>query len=197
MRRYILGVSLCALLAACADKTPNVVLDTDLGKIEIEVYPEKAPLSSADFLYYVDEGLYNGEGFYRVVRPETDPLKLGMEIIQGGRLDSETVTAGIEHETTEMTGLTNGPGSVSLARDKPGTGSAAYIFINISNNDFLDYGGTRNPDGQGYAAFGKVVRGIDVVRAIQAQEANGPSENPVTEGQYLTTPVKIKTAVRK
>lgn len=197
MKRLVLGVALCGLLTACADKTPNVVLETDLGKIEIEVYPEKAPLSSADFLYYVDEGLYNGEGFYRVVRPETDPLKLGMEIIQGGRLDGETVTPGIEHETTEMTGLTNGPGSVSIARDEPGSGSAAYFFINISNNDFLDYGGKRNPDGQGYAAFGKVVKGMDVVRAIQAQEATGASENPVTEGQYLTAPAKIKTATRK
>jgi len=197
MKRLILGVAVCSLLAACADKSPNVILDTDLGKIEIEVYPEIAPLSSADFLYYVDEGLYDGEGFYRVVRPDTDPLKLGMEIIQGGRLDSETVTPGIDHETTEMSGLTNGPGSVSIARDQPGTGSAAYFFINIANNDFLDYGGARNPDGQGYAVFGKVVKGIDVVRAIQAQEAKGVSANPVTEGQYLTAPVKIKSATRK
>lgn len=197
MKKLVLSLALCAALGACADKSPNVILDTDLGKIEIEVYPKKAPLSSADFLYYVDEGLYNGEGFYRVVRPETDPRQLGMEIIQGGRLDGETVTPGIGHETTEMTGLTNGPGSVSIARDAPGSGSAAYFFINISNNDFLDFGGKRNPDGQGYAVFGKVVRGMDVVKSIQAQESKGASENPATEGQYLTTPVKIKSASRK
>lgn len=94
------------MLAACGDaRITQVVLDTDLGAIEVEVYNEKAPISSTDFLYYVDNGLYDGEGFYRAVRPDNDPRGLGMEIIQGGLLGLESVTASIDHETTQMTGL--------------------------------------------------------------------------------------------
>jgi peptidyl-prolyl cis-trans isomerase A (cyclophilin A) len=191
-------VILLTFVSGCADKkTARVILDTDLGRIEIDVYMDKAPLSSADFLYYVDNQLYDGAGFYRAVRPETDPLGLDMEIIQGGRLDLETVTATIDHETTEMTGLSHTDGAIALARDEPGTGSAAYFFISIGDNKFLDYGGKRNPDGQGYAVFGQVVKGMDVVRAVQMRETKGKSDDRVTEGQYLTKPVIISKAYRK
>jgi len=186
------------ILAACGDaRITQVVLETDLGAIEVEVYNEKAPISSTDFLYYVDNGLYDGEGFYRAVRPETDPRRLGMEIIQGGLLSLESVTASIDHETTQTTGLSHLDGAVSIARDEPGTGSAAYFFISIGNNTSLDYGGSRNPDGQGYAVFGQVTKGMDVVRAIQLRETEGASENEVTSGQFLTSPVKITKAKRR
>ena len=186
------------MLTACGDaRITQVVLDTDLGAIEVEVYNEKAPISSTDFLYYVDNGLYDGEGFYRAVRPDNDPRGLGMEIIQGGLLGLESVTASIDHETTQMTGLTHLDGAVSIARDAPGTGSAAYFFISIGDNTSLDFGGSRNPDGQGYAVFGQVIKGMDVVRAIQLRETEAVSSSEVTEGQFLTTPVKIKTAKRR
>ena len=194
-------ITLCGgalLLAACGDaRTTHVVFDTDLGAIEVEVYNEQAPISSADFLYYVDNGLYDGEGFYRSVRPENDPRGLGMQIIQGGLLSLESVTASIDHETTEATGLTHVDGAISIARDEPGTGSAAYFFISIGDNKALDYGGVRNPDGQGYAAFGQVTKGMDVVRAIQLRETEGSSDNEVTQGQFLTAPVKIIKAKRR
>ncbi len=199
MRAAWLALSLSAL-AACGpkvDTTPNVIFETDLGIIEIEVYPDKAPVSAADFLNYVDRGFYNEQGFYRVVNAENDPRKMGMSLIQGGRLDMEPLGDGIAHETTEATGLSNSPGSVAIARDAPGTGSAAYIFINLGNNNFLDYGGARNEDGQGYAVFGKVVSSLDVPRAIQAQEANRPTEEEFLKGQFLTQPVIIKKAYRK
>ncbi len=199
MKAVWLALSLSAL-AACGpkvDTTPNVIFETDLGIIEIEVYPDKAPISAADFLNYVDRGFYNGQGFYRVVNAENDPRKMGMSLIQGGRLDMEPLGGGIAHETTETTGLSNGPGSVAIARDAPGTGSAAYVFINLGNNDFLDYGGVRNEDGQGYAVFGKVVSSLDVPRAIQAQEAKRPTEEEFLQGQFLTQPVIIKKAYRK
>jgi len=186
------------MLAACGDaRVTQVVLETELGAIEVEVYNEKAPLSSTDFLYYVDNGLYDGEGFYRAVRPENDPRGLGMEIIQGGRLSLESVTASIDHETTQTTGLSHLDGAVSIARDEPGTGSAAYFFISIGDNTSLDYGGSRNPDGQGCAVFGQVTKGMDVVRAIQLRETEGASENEVTSGQFLTEPVKISKAKRR
>ena len=200
MRRLYRGLMICGLvfLSACAkEKTAFVVLETDLGNIEIQLYSDRAPLSTEDFLYYVDNDLYDGQGFYRVVRPQTDPRGQGMEIIQGGRLSLESVTAHIDHETTQMSGLSHIDGAVSLARDEPGTGSAAYFFISIGDNKMLDFGGSRNPDGQGYAVFGQVMKGMDVVRAIQLQEAAGASENPATQGQFLTHPVIIRKARRK
>ncbi len=197
MKYLALTLTAFTLLSACADKRPNVVLQTEMGPIEIEVYKDKAPISAADFLYYVDNGLYDNEGFYRVVRADNDPLEMGMSLIQGGRLDTLPLTSGIAHERTTQTGLSNITGTISIARDEPGSGSAAYFFINIGDNSFLDTGGTRNPDGEGYASFGRVISGMDVVRAIQNQEANGVSDNGVTEGQILTKPVRITRAYRK
>lgn len=200
MRTFFLTLSAIAMVGACSavdtDETVNpvAVLETELGIIEIEVYPEKAPISSADFLHYVDEGYYDGQGFYRTVREDNDPREWGMSLIQGGRLDSEIVTGPIAHETTQVSGLTNGPGSVSIARDEPGTGSATFFFINVGNNDFLDFGGARNPDGQGYAVFGQVVSGMDVVKAIQAGHVKEESDHEATKGQYLVDPVIITKA---
>jgi len=88
-----------------SDISPIVVFETTAGAMEITVYPEKAPISAADFLRYVDGGHYDGEGFYRVVRPDNDPLELGMSLIQGGRLDKEMVFGPIEHELTTDTGI--------------------------------------------------------------------------------------------
>lgn len=198
MKLWILILTGALTLGACGDaRITQVVLETDLGAIEVEVYNERAPISSTDFLYYVDNGLYDGEGFYRAVRPETDPLGLGMQIIQGGLLGMESVTASIDHETTQTTGLSHLDGAVSIARDEPGTGSAAYFFISIGENTALDYGGKRNPDGQGYAVFGQVTKGMDVVRAIQLRETEGATESEVTQGQFLTEPVIITAAKRR
>lgn len=197
MRILWLFVAVFAL-SACAQKgVDRVVLETELGAIEIDVYTQHAPISATNFLYYVDNDLYNGEGFYRVVRPETDPRGLGMQIVQGGLLGLQSVTAHIEHETTEITGLTHTDGAVSIARDTLGTGSAAYFFISIGDNTELDYGGQRHPDGQGFAAFGQVVRGMDVVRAIQARKADAKVNDAAAQGQFLSQPVIIHQARRK
>ena len=195
--RLFLVLLTALVLTACGGGASNVVLQTDLGEIEIQIFEKRAPLSSKDFLYYVDNQLYDGEGFYRSVRPDTDPRQLGMQIIQGGLLGLESVTAPIDHETTQMTGLSHIDGAVSIARDEPGTGSAAYFFISIGENKALDYGGVRNPDGQGYAVFGQVVRGMDVVRAVQMRETAGTSDMQVTQGQFLTKPVTIIKASRR
>jgi len=151
--RNLIAVFTLLFLAACS-KSSLVVVETDIGDIHIQVHSSKAPVSAADFLYYVDEGLYDNQGFYRVVHPDNDPKKMGMSLVQGGRLDLFPVTQTIEHETTEQTGLSNVAGSVAIARDEPGTGSAAFFFINVGDNTYLDHGGSRNPDGQGYAVFG-------------------------------------------
>lgn len=195
--RLIMISCVAAMLVACSDNSPNVILETAKGNIEIEVYPDKAPSSAADFLYYVDEGLYDHQSFYRTVRADNDPREMGMSLIQGGRSDMRSVTMLLEHEGTNESGLSNVSASVSIARDVPGTGSAAFFFINIGDNTFLDHGGVRNDDGQGYAVFGKVVNGMDVARAIQSGEAKGASSEQVTDGQFLTKPVTITKAYRK
>jgi len=90
MKHFIVGLGML-IAAGCTDSVtpPVIVFETTAGAMEITVYPEKAPISAADFLRYVDGGYYDGEGFYRVVRPDNDPLKMGMSLIQGGRLDKE------------------------------------------------------------------------------------------------------------
>ncbi|MEL6686921.1 MAG: peptidylprolyl isomerase [Pseudomonadota bacterium] len=186
------------------DIRPNVVLETTLGEIEIEVYTDTAPISGGDFLMYVDEGLFDGEGFYRSVRPDNDPRGMGMSLIQGGIIEAGTsdddygtfTKPPIAHERTTDTGLSNVRGVVSIARLEPGTGSAGFFFINIGDNSFLDTGGTRNPDGEGYATFATVVRGMDVIETIQAGDTMIESPNPATNNQYLTEPVIITRAYR-
>ncbi len=187
------------ILGTCSgnEQRPHVIMQTDRGDIDIEVYQDKAPLSAQDFLYYVGNGLYDGQGFYRVVTPQTDPLKMGMEIIQGGRLDLNTVTPLIDHETTQASGLSHTTGTVSIARSEPGTGSAAFFFISLADNHFLDYGQDRNPDKQGYAAFGHVTKGLDVARAIQAGAVAAKTPLPGTENQFLSKPVIIQKAYCK
>lgn len=196
MRRAIC-LAFATLLTACADNSPNVIFETNLGSIEIEVDLKKAPLSGADFLYYVDENLYDGQSFYRTVKADSDPLGMGMSLVQGGRSDLQPVTMLLNHEPTGITGLSNVKGSVAIARDAPGTGNAAFFFINMSDNLFLDQGGTRNPDGQGYAVFGNVVAGMDVAQAIQIQPTGGTTTSPIPNGQLITDPIIIRRAYRK
>lgn len=197
--RYLAGLAVGAalVLTACGDASPNVILETSAGNIEIEVYPKKAPLTAADFLYHVDEGLYDNQGFYRVVTPATDPLDMGMSLIQGGRLDLVPVTPSVNHEGTVSSGLSNVTGSVAMARDAINSGSAAYFFINMGDNVFLDEGGTRNPDGAGYAVFGTIVSGLDVAKTIQSGSVATTTPLSGTENQFLEQPIVIKRAYRK
>ncbi|MEE9381226.1 MAG: peptidylprolyl isomerase, partial [Hyphomonadaceae bacterium] len=137
MMKIITAIFSVFFLAACAayNAPPPVadivVLETTLGDIEIELYADKAPISAGHFLQYAEDGLYDGEGFYRVVRPETDPRGWGMALIQGGIIGLDESEDVIAHETTEMTGLSHTDGAISIARGDVGTGSAAYFFICI------------------------------------------------------------------
>ena len=200
MKRYLGLLSCAALLLACGpkvDNSPNVIIETGLGNIEIEVYPDKAPLSAGDFLKHVDRKYYHGQAFYRAVSSENDNREMGMSIIQGGRLEVDPISETVAHESTKETGLRNNAGMVSLARKELGTGSAAFFFINIENNNFLDFGGERHPDGQGFAVFGKVVSGMDVAQRIQQGEKEAPREGDPNATQFLKSPVVITKAYRK
>ncbi len=198
MRELMISLVLMTVLSACGspqEKSVRVAMETGKGEIVVELYPDKAPVTVANFLKYVDGGHYDGARFYRTTRPDNDPM---IEVIQGGvwpvhEEDFEAPFPNIAHETTAMTGLSHIDGALSMARNEPGTASSEF-FISVGANPELDFGGERNPDGQGFAVFGQVVEGLDVVRAINAAPTD---DGEGFEGQLLTEPVIITTMSRR
>lgn len=177
-------------MASLRDNT-KVLISTPLGDIYVEIFPDNAPITSENFLCYVDDKLYDGTTFFRTVTMENQPnSEVKIEVIQGGTMPKDraypSTYSPIEHETTETTGLRHVDGAISMARMKPGTATSSF-FICIGDQPELDYEGKRNPDGQGFAAFGRVTDGMDVVRKIHTQ--------PI-EGQRLEPPIKILTVRR-
>ena len=187
------------------DITEQVVLETDLGDIEIALYPVRAPLAVANFLAYVDGGLFDGAEFYRATRKGANS---SFDIIQGGLMAEamnlpmdaievpEPALPTIAHETTVQTGLLNQRGVLALARLAPGT-AASEFFINISDSPMLDSGNTDDGrDGFGYTTFGRVLRGMRVVEKIQSLPTEQSSGNAVVNGQLLSNKVVIRRAYR-
>ena len=188
----------------------RVILETSFGDVEIAIYPKNAPISAANFLAHVDGGYFNGASFYRAARKE-DGASIG--VLQGGlsgdffalppaqqveRIDSllDGPFAPIEHETTDKTGILNERGTVAWGRLQPGTARAEF-FVNITDNPSLDTGdASRNPDGQGYATFGRVLRGMRVLEDIHAMPTDAPTGIEVLEGQILTEKVIIERTYR-
>lgn len=173
---------------AAAQTLPRVVLSTELGDIEVEVDTVRAPVTGVNFLRYVDLGFYRFGRFHRTVRADNQPQnKVRIAVVQAGL---DTLRVGdfppIPLERTRATGLRHRDGSVSMARDGPDTATSDF-FICIGDQPELDFGGRRNPDGQGFAAFGRVVRGMDVVRRIHEAPA---------DGQQLEPPIRILGASR-
>lgn len=157
-------------------KNPHIFIKTQLGDIEVELFPEQAPKTVAAFLSYIDSGFYNATSFYRVLKTEELATANNTGIIQGGmwqtKPDKKITIPGIEHETTKQTGLTHQSGTISLARTTPGSANTEF-FICIGDQSPLDSGRRGTEDGQGFAAFGKVFKGMDIVRKIQAQKSKG------------------------
>jgi peptidyl-prolyl cis-trans isomerase A (cyclophilin A) len=163
-------------------KNPHIEISTNYGDIEVELYPDKAPKTVAAFLSYVDSGYFKNSSFYRVLKAEDQPSSsFKSELIQGGIWQTNNKLAaaihGIPHESTKQTGLSHLDGTISLARTSLGTASTEF-FICIGDQKEYDYGGKVNADGQGYAAFGKVVKGMDVVRQIHQQPDNETTFTP-------------------
>ena len=173
----------------------HVLMKTSLGDIEIVVYPDAAPITANNFLHLVDGSHLDGGGFYRTVYPENDNGSPKISVIQGGLGDDDRPFEPIEHETTEATGLPHVDGAISMARGEVGSASTEF-FICVGAQPALDFGAERNPDGQGFAVFGRVVAGMDVVRAIHDQPADAPTEFEYVAGQILTEPVEIISASR-
>ncbi len=167
----------------------RVVMQTAAGDIEIEVDTARAPATVANFLKYVDAELYDDGRFHRTVRLDNQPDNaVKIEVIQGAATNARPSDffPAIALERTSMTGLSHKDGAVSMARSAPDSATHEF-FICIGDQPELDFGGKRNADGQGFAAFGRVVRGMDVVRKIQAAPA---------KAQTLTPPIQIIRARR-
>jgi peptidyl-prolyl cis-trans isomerase A (cyclophilin A) len=182
--------ALAALLPASAlwAQIP-VTISTDEGDIVVELDDTRAPVTTANFLRYVDAGLYENGTIYRTVHADNQPDdSVRIAVIQGGvdRERREEAFEPIRMEPTGETGLRHLDGVISMARDGPHTARGEF-FITVGDQPELDHGGRRNPDGWGFAAFGKVVQGMDVVRRINRMPA---------EGQTLTPPVRILGVTR-
>ena len=164
----------------------RVLLRTELGDILIELEARRAPRTTANFLRYVEAAHYDGGVFHRTVKrkPDNQPNNaVKIEVIQGSvnPEKSKQGFAPIELERTSVTGLKHKDGTISLARSGPDTATSDF-FICLGDQPELDFGGKRNPDGQGFAAFGRVIKGLEVVRKIQQAPA---------QEQRLTPPIKI------
>jgi cyclophilin family peptidyl-prolyl cis-trans isomerase len=195
--RFASVLVVVALLAACSKSgsdsasgtsaaTPAVILKTSVGEIEIELYADKAPESVKNFLSYVDEGFYDGTIFHRVIKDF---------MIQGGGYDGgrqkKPTRSPIKNEGNN--GLKNEIGTVAMARTSVPDSATSQFFINVENNAFLDYR-EATPEGWGYAVFGRVTRGMDVVEKIENAEtddAGGAFRN------LPRSPVVIESARRK
>jgi peptidyl-prolyl cis-trans isomerase A (cyclophilin A) len=165
-----------ATVAAGAPGSTDVAIKTSVGTIVVRLDAARAPRTVKNFLHYVDTHAYDGATFYRTVRRATEPQS-SIEVIQGG-LNPQGPNPMIEPialEPTSKTGLHNTDGVLAMARTTDPNSATTEFFIDIGDDRFLDAGG---PTGPGYAAFGKVIRGMDVVHKIHIASAAGESLTP-------------------
>ncbi len=205
MRRTVVTCALAISTAAFSDAAPQqpearrnavVVFETEKGAIEMEVDAVHAPITAANFLKYVDAGLFDGGIVNRAVRPD-NTVRHDVEIqviqFQADLTRNRELFPPIPLERTSVTGLKHVDGVLSMARAAPDTARASFSIV-IGNQPEMDFGGRRNPDGQGFAAFGRVIRGMDVVKAIQASPTGqrGPFAT-----ESLDPPIRIVKASRR
>ena len=200
------GAAACAAQPAAQAKPIVVILETEKGAIEIELDAVRAPATTANFLKYVDARLYNDGTFHRTVRPDTETrLDVPIQVIQA-RMNVARRREGfppIPIERTSVTGLRHLDGTVSMARTSADTATNEF-FICVGDQPLLDFGGKRNEDGQGFAAFGRVVAGMEVVKAIHAApvapsrpRAGGAGTGAPPSSQTLMPSIRILAARRK
>jgi len=192
----VLAVALPAVRQDAADPRVIVIFETEKGAIDIAVDAVHAPLSAANFLKYVDGRFYHGGSVNRAVRADnTVRHDVEIQVIQF-QIDPQRRREQfppVPLERTNATGLKHVDGAVSMARNGPDTATASFSIV-IGDQPAMDFGGRRNPDGQGFAVFGRVVAGMDVVKAIQASPtgARGPYGS-----ESLDPPIRILSARRR
>jgi peptidyl-prolyl cis-trans isomerase A (cyclophilin A) len=184
----------CLFLGQPASAQTVVVIETDAGSIDVQLEPQRAPATVANFLKYVDEKLYDGGRFHRAVTLGNQTRQdVKIEVIQGGRSPESTKqTRGfgpIPLERTSVTGLKHLDGTISMARGAAADSAVSDFFICVNDQPSLDEGGGRSADGRGFAAFGRVIGGMDVVRRIQ--------QSPADARERLTPPIRIVRIYRK
>ena len=200
MKKLLIILSCLFAAAGCSnqsvikDTDPHILIETDYGNIEAVLYAGNAPITVNNFLRYIKEDRLGDAGFYRVVRlsPDNQPdNEVKIEVLQGGIVDEDHPghLPPIKHETTEDTGLKHLDGTLSMARYGPGTATIDFSIC-IGDQPELDYKGRRNSDGWGFAAFGRVVKGMETVHKIHRLPA---------KGQYLEkhVPMRKVTVIKK
>lgn len=187
MQKFFLILGVFTLIG-CSQKTykePHILIKTELGNIELELYPAKAPATVAAFLTNVEAGVFDNGSFYRVIKNDNVPAEYNTGLIQGGIFKTnpslQLQLKKITHESPRQTGLTHSSGTISMARTTPGSATSEF-FICIGDQPQFDSSSGGNYDGLGYAAFGKVFEGMKLVREIQNKKSSGES---------FETPVKI------
>ncbi len=182
--------------ADAPDPVPDVArvrLETEVGPIVVELDGRRAPVTTGNFLAYVDQGRFDGTSFYRASRTRGAPER---GFIQGGiRRNYRLMLPPIAHEPTSRTGLRHEAGTISMARTAPGTAMGEF-FITASEMPSMDADPDREGDKEGFAAFGRVTEGMDVVRRILAAETAADAGRGAMRGQMLVEPVTIVRARR-
>jgi peptidyl-prolyl cis-trans isomerase A (cyclophilin A) len=197
--RGLLSLLVCAAAApagtqeadAPAPATATVVLTTSLGEIHIAVETGRAPVTAGNFLRYVDNKRFDGIDIYRAFKV-TEDGKYGL--VQGGlQGDTKRMYKPIAHESPQATGLSHVDGAVSMAREAPGSATADFFIV---IGDLVSMDGKPDGSDPGYAVFGRVTQGMDLVRSMLDLPRSAEARNPVMKGQMLGPPVKIVTARR-
>jgi len=173
----------------------KIAIETSYGRLIAEIFAARAPATAAHFLRLIDDGNLQAASFYRAVRPDNDERLPKIRVIQGG-LDPTTrqlIVAPVEHESTKQTGLSHVDGTLSMVRWTPGSATSEF-FIVVGDTPALDCGGTRHPDGQGFAAFGRVVAGMDIVRRINMSPTGAVTDIEYLRGQALAERVAMRIA---
>jgi peptidyl-prolyl cis-trans isomerase A (cyclophilin A) len=193
-RRIVLGALAASLLTApaFAAAKPRVAIETDKGTIVVELEDKKAPITAGNFLYYVDKHRFDGGQFFRANRAKGAP---GAGSIQGQPKPYSRRAPPIAHESTLKTGLRHKAGAISMGRDAPGSATADF-FICASDQPYLDAKPGKSDAAAGYAVFGQVVQGMDIVKKILAGRTDGATNVPSMKGQILNPPVKILSMKR-
>ena len=186
-------ITMSAHTTTAQTELPQVTLHTTMGNIVVQLDTVRAPITSANFMRYVQGGHYDHGAFYRTVRLANDNGSPKIEVIQGGMnlsIGATTPFPPIQHESTDVTGLTHTDGTISMARGAVNT-AASEFFICIGAQPGLDSGAPRNADGLGFAAFGQVISGMDVVRRIHESSSDSPTAQAYVAGQIIDEPVVI------
>ncbi len=193
-RRFLIGggAGLAMTTRALAAVGPvKIQIQTRLGSVDLELRPDKAPITTANFLAYIDSKLLDHATFYRSSRPE-GAKDFDFGVVQGGlQNDPRYLRKPIAHESTIKTGLKHTNGAISMGRRAPGTATSDF-FICVGDQSYLDADPSQKGDNKGFACFGYVTEGLDVVKKIMAMPLSANGGFGVMKGEMIRQPLPMK-----